>query len=316
MFKREFLPPVGQLMAFESAARQGSVSRAAAELHLTQSAISRQIKQLEGQIGTALFYRVRQRVVLTEAGRVYAAELRAGLESLASATQRAMTLGGIGDVLNLAALPMFATRWLIPRMKRFAALHPGVTVNFASRTEPFDFAREPFDAAIHFGAAFWPGASCDYLLGESVVPVCSPEFKRRHRIRHKEDLAGLCLLQQSSRPTQWAEWFEQVKVAAPHAMRGPRYEQFSMLAQAAASGHGLALVPRFLVEEEIAAERLVVLFREALITQHAYYLVIPEAGGGNRLVQAFREWLVGEACAATQAAAPRKSRAPAAAVER
>ncbi|CAN7658592.1 LysR family transcriptional regulator [Variovorax sp. LjRoot290] len=315
MFRREFLPSMGQLMAFESAARHASVSRAAQELHLTQSAISRQIKQLEDQLGTALFHRVRQRIVLTDAGRVYAAELRAGLETMSNATQRVMTMGGIGEVLNLAVLPTFGTRWLIPRMRRFAALQPGVTVNFASRTEPFDFAREPFDAAIHFGVDFWPGASCDYLLGESVVPVCSPEFKRRSGIHTREDLAGQCLLHQSSRPMQWAEWFEQVKIAAPHAMRGPRFEQFAMLAQAAANGLGVALVPKFLVEEELASDRLIVLFREALITQRAYYVVVPETGAENRLVLAFRDWLVGEAAAAR----PRgqtKSREPAAAVVR
>ncbi|KQX35501.1 transcriptional regulator GcvA [Variovorax sp. Root434] len=316
MFRREFLPPMGQLLAFESAARHASISRAAQELHLTQSAISRQIKLLEEQLGTALFHRVRQRVVLTDAGRVYAAELRGGLDSVSNATQRVVTMGGMGEVLNLAVLPTFATRWLIPRMKRFAALHPGVTVNFAARTEPFDFAREPFDAAIHFGADFWPGASCDYLLGESVIPVCSPEFKRRSGIHTREDLAGQCLLHQSSRPMQWSEWFEQVKVSAAHAMRGPRFEHFAMLAQAAANGLGVALVPKFLIEEELASDRLVVLFREALLTQRAYYVVVPEVAAENRLVLAFRDWLVAEAAASRPSGASPKSRTPPAAAGR
>jgi LysR family transcriptional regulator, glycine cleavage system transcriptional activator len=295
MFRREFLPTMGQLMAFESAARHASVSRAAQELNLTQSAVSRQIKQLEAQLGAPLFHRVRQRIVLTDAGRVYAVELRAVLDTLSNASQRVMTMGGMGEVLNLAVLPTFGTRWLIPRMQRFVARHPGVTVNFASRTEPFDFAREPFDAAIHFGADFWPSASCDYLLGESVIPVCSPDHKRRHGIRTRSDLARQCLLHQSSRPTQWAEWFAQAGTAAPLALRGPRFEQFAMLAEAAANGLGVALVPRFLVEEELASGRLVVLFRDALVTQRAYYVVVPESGSANRLVIAFRDWLVGEA---------------------
>lgn len=301
MFRREFLPYTGQLMAFESAARHASVSRAAQELCLTQSAVSRLIKQLEEQVGTALFHRVRQRVVLTDAGRVYAADLRACLESLASATQRVMTLGGTGEVLNLAVLPTFGTLWLIPRMKHFAARHPGITVNFASRTEPFDFEREPFDAAIHFGKAFWPGATCHYLLGETVIPVCSPEFRRQHRLRQRSDLAQVTLLQQATRPLQWTEWFEYVKVPTTNAMRGPRFEQFSMLAQAAANGLGVALVPRFLVEEELASERLIVLFNDVLRTENAYYAVTPETRADNKLVQAFRSWLVAEAAQYGQA---------------
>jgi len=312
MFRREFLPSIGQLMAFESAARHTSVSRAAQELSLTQSAISRLVRQLEDQVGTALFHRVKQRVVLTDAGRVYAAELRVGMEALSSATRRVMTLGGMGEVLNLAVLPTFGTQWLIPRMKRFAALHPGVTVNFSARTEPFDFEREPFHAAIHFGDPFWPGATCEYLMEESVVPVCSPEFRRRHRLHQKEDLAHLTLLQQTSRPTQWAEWFEQVNVPTARSMTGPRFEQFSMIAQAAANGMGAALVPRFLVEDDLASERLVVLFRDALVTDKAYYVVTPDSGAENRLVLAFREWLVAEAAASLKVA--RKSRSPAATV--
>ncbi|MEJ8814654.1 transcriptional regulator GcvA [Variovorax ureilyticus] len=301
MFKRDFLPSMGVLMAFECAARHGSISRAAEELHLTQSAVSRQIKQLEDQVGTVLFHRVRQRVVLTDAGRVYAAELRTGMESVSQATQRVMTLGGVGEVLNLAVLPMFATRWLIPRMSRFVAQYPKVIVNYASKTEPFDFNREPFDAAIHYGDAFWPEASCTYLLAERVLPVCSPEFKRRHRIRSKSDLPGETLLQQSTRPTQWAEWFDQVGVSTTAAMRGPRYEQFSMLVQAAASGHGIALVPRFLVEEELQTERLVLLSNEVLVTKRAYYVVLPDTGSENPLALAFRDWLVQEAKAVQSA---------------
>ncbi|MET3515135.1 LysR family glycine cleavage system transcriptional activator [Pseudacidovorax sp. 1753] len=295
MFRRDFLPSMGVLMAFESAARHGSISRAAEELHLTQSAVSRQIKHLEEEVGAVLFQRVRQRIVLTDAGRIYAADLRSGLELISQATQRVMTLGGVGQVLNLAVLPMFATRWLIPRMSRFVAQHPDVVVNYATRTEQFDFKREPFDAAIHYGDDFWPDAACSYLMAETVLPVCSSEFKRRHRIRTKADLAGLTLLQQSTRPSQWAEWFNQVGVSAASAMRGPRYEQFSMLVQAAGCGHGIALVPRFLVEEELSSERLVTLSNEVLATRSAYYVAIPDAGGRNPLALAFRDWLVREA---------------------
>ncbi|QHJ01486.1 transcriptional regulator GcvA [Xylophilus rhododendri] len=297
MFKRELLPPTALLMAFESAARHGSVSRAAQELHLTQSAISRQVGQLETRLGCALFHRVRQRVVLTDAGRVYAAELRQHFEALSAATQRVMTLGGGGEVLNLAVLPTFGTEWLIPRMPRFADAHPEVTVNFSTRSEPFDFEREPFDAAIHFGEDFWPGASCDFLLREDVVPVCSPALRDRHGLRRESDLDGVRLLHQSTRPEQWSEWFALGEVAAQQAMRGPRFEQFSMMAQAAASGLGVALVPRLLVSELLDSGRLVVLFDRALASSKAYYFVMPESRARDKLVLAFRRWLLEEAAA-------------------
>ena len=154
------------------------MSRAADELNLTQSAVSRQIRQLEAQLGLAMFHRVRQRVVLSDAGRVYAADVRALLQQLTGATQKMMAFSG-GDLLNLAVLPPLGTRWLIPRLGDFASRYPKVTVNFVARNEPFDFAHEPFDVAIHFGAPHWAGAICDYLMHEQVVAVCSPNYQRQ-----------------------------------------------------------------------------------------------------------------------------------------
>ena len=295
MFRKSFLPPVADLLAFEAAARHHSISRAADELHLTQSAVSRQIRQLEEQLGVALFHRVRQRIVLTDVGRLYEADVRAALQQMSEATQKVMASAGGGGLLNLAVLPTLGTRWLIPRLGGFVALHPEVTVNFAARSEPFDFAQEPFDAAIHFGAPHWAGAACEYLMHEAVVPVCSPAFAERHAIRSAEDLAAVVLLQQSTRPMQWAEWFEQVGVAGAPALRGPRFEQFSMIAQAAVSGLGAALLPSFLVEAEIAAGTLTVLFPQALTSADAYYLVYAESRAQAPLLRAFRDWIVAEA---------------------
>lgn len=292
MLRKEFLPPMNQLRAFESAARNTSISRAALELHLTQSAISRQIHQLEDMLGVALFSRIRQRIVLTDIGRIYAAQLRTCLQSLSDATLGAVTMGGAGDFLNLAVLPTFATRWLIPRMAAFTANHSNLNLNFSTRTEPFDFEREPFDAAIHFGHKFWPNATCSLLLQERVVPVCSPAFKRANRIKKIDQLCKLRLLQQSTRPSQWAEWFEQVRISCEHPMRGPRYEQFSMLAQAAVCSQGVALLPELLIEEELAQKRLVVLFNKPLSTENAYYVVVPDSTAQKPSVIAFQKWII------------------------
>lgn len=294
VFRRGFLPSVGNLLAFEATARHGSVSRAAEELNLTQSAVSRQIQQLEEALGLSLFSRTRQRVVLTDVGRMYATHVRNTLAELSDATRQAIALSGTSGVLNLAVLPTFGTRWLIPRMRAFFAQHPDVTVNFGVRLVPFDFASEPFDAAIHFGQPHWPGALCDHLLDEECVPVCSPDYREREKIRTPADLTRATLLQQSTRSTAWAEWFAEVGVDIGNALRGPRFEQFAMVAQAAVAGIGVGLIPHFLIADEIASGRLTILFPQSLISSGAYYLVYPEPKAEAPLVRSFRDWIKAE----------------------
>lgn len=292
MLRRGFLPNIGSLLAFEATARHGSVSRAAEELHLTQSAVSRQIQHLEESLGLSLFRRTRQRVVLTDVGRMYAANVRNTLAELSDVTHQAIALSGTRGVLNLAVLPTFGTRWLIPRIPEFFALHPDATVNFGVRLVPFDFATEPFDAAIHFGQPHWPGAVCELLMNEEAVPVCSPAYREQERIRAPQDLNRIRLLQQSTRPTAWAEWFASIGVEGVNPLRGPRFEQFAMVAQAAAAGLGAALVPQFLVADELASGRLEILFPHSLLSGGAYYLVYPEQKAETPLVRSFRDWIV------------------------
>jgi LysR family glycine cleavage system transcriptional activator len=293
-FRKTFLPAVSDLLAFEATARHTSMSRAAEELHLTQSAVSRQIHQLESQLGLALFHRVRQRVVLTDAGRVYAADVRAVLQQLSGATQKTMSWSDGAGLMNLAVLPTLGTRWLIPRLGDFAALHPQLTINMAARSEPFDFSQSTLDAAIHFGAPHWAGAVCEYLMHEQVVPLCSPGYREDHGIRDVQDLARVVLLQQTTRPTQWADWLTQAGADAQQALRGPRFEQFAMIAQAAVSSLGAALLPRFLVETEINSGALVELFPLALTSSDAYYLVYPESRAQAPVLRLFRDWLLGQ----------------------
>ncbi|MGO4570405.1 LysR family transcriptional regulator [Microvirga sp. 2TAF3] len=295
MLRRGFLPSVGNLLAFEATARHGSVSRAAEELNLTQSAVSRQIQQLEESLGVHLFSRSRQRVVLTDVGRMYAANVRTTLGDLSDATRQAIALSGTSGVLNLAVLPTFGTRWLIPRMPEFFARHPDVTVNFGVRLVPFDFAAEPFDAAIHFGQPHWPGAGCDLLMNEECVPVCSPAYRERENIRVPQDLTRATLLQQSTRSTAWAEWFAGVNVEIGNALRGPRFEQFAMVAQAAVAGLGAGLIPHFLIADELASGRLEILFPQSLISSGAYYLIYPEPKAEAPLVRSFRDWIKAKA---------------------
>jgi LysR family glycine cleavage system transcriptional activator len=301
MLHRTLLPVMANLVAFEAAARHASISRAAEELHLTQSAVSRQIHQLEQFLGVALFQRVRQRIVLTDGGRIYAAEVRQSLASLATASHQAMSFAG-SDSLNLAVLPTFGTRWLIPRMGGFTAQHPAISINLSARLIPFDFQEEPFDAAIHHGEPYWPGAICEHLMDEDVVPVVSPAYKRKLGLTNARDLVGATLLQQATRPTLWADWFKAAGIDAVDALRGPRFEQFSMVAEAAVAGLGVALVPRFLATEEVSAGKLLVLRSHTLSGTGGYYLVYPESRAQAPLVRSFREWILAEAGSGNSAA--------------
>lgn len=295
MFRRGFLPPIGSLVAFECAARHESFSRAAEELHLTQGAVSRQIRALEEVVGVALFERVRQRVVLSEAGLAYLVDVRRMLADLRDSTHRVMGFAGTGGVLELAVLPTFGARWLLPRLPRFLAEHPDVTVNLTARIEPFDFTDTPFDAAIHVGQPVWAGGGLEHLMDEEVVPVARPDWLDGVGDPTPAALAARPLLHQSTRPSAWADWFGSVGVATDAAWRGPRFDQFSMVAEAAACGLGAALMPRFLIEEELARGRLVQLFAEPLRTRSAYFIVHPASKGRSALLRAFEAWIVGEA---------------------
>ncbi|MGL4443141.1 MAG: transcriptional regulator GcvA [Alsobacter sp.] len=294
MGPRRLVPSLSALQAFEAAARHGSFTRAAEELDLTQGAVSRQVAMLEQSLGVRLFERVRQRVNLTPAGAGYAVEVREALSRLAAATLSAMTARGAGGVLALAILPTFGTRWLIPRLPRFFARHPDVTINFATRILPFDFALEGLDAAIHFGDRHWPGADLYPLMGETIVPVASPDLVRAAGITVPADLLRVPLLQQATRPRAWREWLEAVDLPADRAVMGPSFEQFAMVAQAAVAGLGAAVVPRFLIEDELASGRLVAPFDLAIESRQSYWLVHPTGKRDRPAVAAFRDWLLAE----------------------
>jgi LysR family glycine cleavage system transcriptional activator len=288
------VPSLSALAAFEAAARHGSFTRAAEELNLTQGAVSRQVGHLEKTLGIALFERVRKRVALTATGAVYATEIRDGLSRLAAATVSAMAFRGGAGVLHLAILPTFGTRWLIPRLPRFTEAHPGITINFATKLVPFDFSREPIDAAIHFGDPVWPGAKLHRLMGEEVVPVAAPALVARIGLAEPADMLRAPLLQQSTRPRAWANWLEQQGLPPQRALMGPRFEQFAMVSQAAVAGLGIAIVPRFLVEEELRSGALVIPVDRPVTGSGGYYLVYPEAKETLPAVAAFRDWLLGE----------------------
>jgi LysR family glycine cleavage system transcriptional activator len=301
---RRKLPSTGALEAFEAAARHQSFTKAAQELSVTQSAVCRQVAALEDFLGVPLFRRTRRGVALTEAGQAYGRTVAARLDEVERDTLELMARGGRGDALELAVVPTFGTRWLLPRLPAFQRAHPDVVVHLSSRTRPFLFADTPFDAAIHAGeaaAADWPGTERRFLMHEELVAVASPALVRASGGAPR-DAAGwtrLPLLQQSTRPHAWRQFFERLGLAVPQAaaLAGPRMELFSMLAEAAVQGMGVALTPPWFVREELAQGRLQSVSGPPVGGDRAYSLIYPEAKADRPALQAFADWLQAEAAA-------------------
>ena len=292
---RRKIPSTAALIAFEAAARHGSFTRAAEELALTQSAVCRQIGGLEEFLGLALFRRSRRGVQLTEAGQSYARRIAAQLDAVERDTLSVMGQQGAMS-LELAVVPTFGTQWLVPRLKHFQAQHPQITLNLTNRTRPFLFADTEFDAAIYFGDGEWSGTEAHFLMPEDLQPVCSPALLPDGEPLDAEALAQMPLMQQSTRPYAWRQWFDALGMKVARDMTGPRLELFSMLAQAAEHGMGVALIPPFLIQRELAEGWLVLAHPQAYRSEtRAYYLMIPERKVESAGLVAFRDWVAGEA---------------------
>jgi LysR family glycine cleavage system transcriptional activator len=292
MIPRRFLPPTSLLYAFEAAARLQSFTLAARELHLTQSAISRQIRSLEDMLGAPLFHRERQKVHLTLAGGLYARQVRDALGRISNATLgfRANPEGG---TLQLATLPLFGSRWLMPRLPRFRDAHPDVAISISTCLMPFNFQGVAIDAAIHFGQPVWPGAKLDPLIDESVLPVCSPALRSRLGPISPEALAKAPLLHLISRPDAWERWFALMNVD-PGEVHGMLLDQFALCVDAARAGLGVALLPYFLISPELKSGELVPLAKHSVQQGERYYLAWPEIHVNYAPLEAFRHWLATE----------------------
>ncbi|SHJ10833.1 transcriptional regulator, LysR family [Shimia gijangensis] len=288
LISRRFLPPLPWLSAFESVARLGSVTEAAAELDLTQGAVSRQIQKLEELLELQLFHRERRKLVVTPAGRTYASQIQASISAIANATL-ALKSNPDGGLLELAILPAFGTHWLAPRLPAFLAKHPGVTINLATRIVPFDFGHANFHAAIHYGKDDWPGTHSLKLMEEEVLPVISPDLCEGGDLTLQR-LTQVPQMQLATRAGGWKLWFERQGLEDALAP-GIEFDQFATMLKAAVFGAGAALMPRYLVENELADGSLITLKGAEMTGIGAYYLVWPESLDDHPPVVAFRHWI-------------------------
>lgn len=313
---RRKVPSLNALLVFEAAARLQSFTQAADELALTQSAVCKQIANLEDWLGLALFARVKKRVQLSSAGREYAEKVRRHLDKIERDTLELMAHKEGAGVLELAVIPTFATHWLIPRLAEFQKLRPDITVNLSTRTSAFLFPDTLFHAAIHSanqstdqtssasaskehaGRSLWPGTCSDFLMAEDqAIPVCSPTLLQHHLGRKKrasiEDIASMPLLHLNTRLEDWRRWFELHQHSNDvNAVNGARYELFTMLIEAAVAGLGTALIPRYMIQSQLESGKLTVPIELRLPEQTGYYLVYPEENAKLPTLEAFREWLL------------------------
>ncbi|MBP2314041.1 transcriptional regulator GcvA [Azospirillum soli] len=290
------LPPLNALRAFEAAARHLSFTKAADELHVTQAAVSHQIKGLEEWLGMPLFRRLNRALLLTEAGQSYLPAVRDALDTLSHATERLFRKDSAG-ALTISTMPSFAAKWLVMRLVRFQSKHPELEVRLHSTPQVVDFGQQDVDIAIRFGSGRWPTLRCERLLTEDIFPVCSPALLDGDRpLAAPEDLRHHTLLHDDYMIT-WSVWAEAAGLTGLDMTRGPRFDDSALLLQAAVEGAGVALARGVLVADDIAAGRLVRLFDVHLPGDYAYYVVAPPHYFSRPKVKAFRDWLFEEAAA-------------------
>jgi LysR family transcriptional regulator, glycine cleavage system transcriptional activator len=297
------LPPLNAVRAFEAAARHLSFTRAAEELHVTQAAISHQIKALEERLGLRLFDRRHRALALTPAGQRYLPGVRAAFERLAAATEQLIGAEARGAV-TVSMISSFATKWLLPRLGRFRTAQPDIEVRITTSTSLVDFSREDVDMAIRYGRGRWPNADAVRLVSEDIFPVCAPDLLKGPKpLKRLADLVHHTLLHVSGFQEDWQVWLTAAGASGIDPTRGPQFDMTLLALDAAANGLGVALGRTALVAGDLATGRLVKPFDIEMAAESAYYVVTPSRRTLPTKVIAFRDWLLQEAGASATLAA-------------
>jgi LysR family glycine cleavage system transcriptional activator len=289
-----FLPSLNGLRAFEAAARHLSFTKAAAELNVTQTAISHQIRRLEQELGISLFVRQNRALTLTPEARDYLPGVRAAFNDLRLATDRLQRKEN-DHVLTVSTLASLAAKWLLPRLSAFQEAHPGIDVRITTSTALVDFKGGDVDAAIRYGRGLWPGLRADWLTADQLFPVCSPALLSGDKpLRCPQDLANHALLHTSGAyDDDWRLWLTAAGLPANSSKQpGLTFDLIFMTVQAAIDGIGVAIGRTTYVEGDIAKGRLVVPFKITLPADAGFYLVSPEANAEKPKLAAFRQWLL------------------------
>jgi LysR family transcriptional regulator, glycine cleavage system transcriptional activator len=288
------LPSLNALKAFEASARHESFTRAAAELFVTQGAVSQQVKALEEELGLKLFQREHRKLAITQAGRNYLEVVRDAFDRLSIGTERLVQRHSAG-LLNVSTSPNFAAKWLVHRLGRFSESHPGIDLRVSASIQHVDFAREDIDLAIRHGDGSWPGLHVTRLCSEELFPVCSPRLGAQGgALSSPADIRRHTLLHVNGR-ADWAKWLTQAGFEGVEARRGIDFNQASMAIDAAVDGQGLALARTALVAGDLISRRLVRPFPQMIEAPFAFWIVCPKAVADLPKIATFRGWLLAEA---------------------
>ena len=301
----ERLPPLSALRTFEAAARHLSFTRAAEELHVTQAAVSHQIKGLEADLGARLFRRLNRCLLLTDEGQLLVPSVRRAFDELAAGVERVRERC-CGGALTISTTPSIAANWLASRLGRFQALRPEFEIRLMATPRLVEFAREGVDCGIRYGFGDWPGLLAERLFNATLTPVCSPRLlEGPEPLREPADLARHTLLHALDDMDDWRLWLRAAGALGIDPQRGPKFELMPLALQAAISGTGVAITRGPLADEALAAGLLVQPFDLELPSECAYYFVVPELRAEQPKIQAFRAWLLEEVAAATAGPRPR-----------
>lgn len=287
------LPSLNALRVFEVAARQLSYSRAADELFLTQSAVSHQIKTLEGELGVRLFRRVGHAMLLTDEGQRLFAHVRDGLARLAKGLSE-LRADNRAEALTVSAAPSLAAGWLVPRLSDFYRRHPDIDVNLRATTALADFESDGVELALRYGPGKWPGLRAEKLLTADIFPVCSPHYRGGRLPQAARELLDAVLLHVAG--LSWDEWFKSAGIELDAPLRGPRFNDYGLAIQAAKRGQGVMLGRDVFVKEKLASGQLVRLMEnQPALPTFAYYIAYPEDTELTNRARYFRDWLLDQA---------------------
>jgi len=295
------LPSLDLLRGFEAAARLLSFTRAGEELHLTQSAVSRQIQELEGQLGAKLFERRHRALALTDAGQQFYPAAAQVLATMRAATDRLRAQSGRRS-LAVTTTHSFAALWLIPRLAGFTRAHAGVDVRISADTRVQDLERDGLDVAIRHGPASLAGPNAERLFGERVFPVCTPKLLKdpKRPLKAPEDLRHHVLLQYDDPDARhpwlhWRTWLEVERLSELKPAGRLSFSGYEQIIAAAIAGHGVALGRSPLLKDVLASGELVAPFKRTADPARAYYAVVSPNAAGRAEVAAFVAWLRQEA---------------------
>lgn len=305
MGERRWLPAsMSALRAFEAAARLSSFTKAAAELNVSQSAVSHGVRELETHLGTKLFVRDGRRLILTETAGIYLRYVQDGLNRLRAGDVALIDPLRSARVLTVSVSPSFAAKWLVPRLGAFSAEHPDLDLRISANARHVDFADGEIELAVRHGNGDWPSLRAVQLCAESLYPVCSTALLPGAPPRRPSDLKSRVLIHHRD-VEPWRTWLESFGIKwTEDFARGPVLNEMSLVIDAAVAGQGIALARSALVARDIAEGRLMRPMSEAVPASYAYWIVCKPQDANLPKIRRFRDWLLAEAARDTDASAP------------